>query len=78
MPSKGVNFTASTVMLRPDQWATVNAFAKDRGYSSTSSALRRIIDEWVMLKSKQMRLPSGDGQLERGHDLTDEIPRGRL
>lgn len=31
-------------------WVTVEAYAKDQGFPSVSSALRRIIDEWVELK----------------------------
>lgn len=34
--------------------ATINAFAKDMGYPSASSALRRIIDEWVTLKASRL------------------------
>lgn len=80
-----VNVTANTVTLYPKHWATIDAYAKDMGYPSTSASLRRIIDEWVTLKSKQLSLLTderpayaADGQLERGHDLRDEAPRGRL
>lgn len=38
------------VTMYPIHWATVDAYAKDAGYPSTSSALRRIIVEWVVLK----------------------------
>ena len=42
------------VTMYPQHWATVDAYAKDMGYGSTSSALRRIVDEWKHLKSKQL------------------------
>jgi len=38
-------------MLYPSQQAVILQLAKDQGYSSQSSALRRIIDEWVELKA---------------------------
>lgn len=38
------------VTMYPGHWATVDAFAKDTGYPSTSAALRRIVDEWRELK----------------------------
>jgi hypothetical protein len=38
---------ARNVTMYPVQWATVDAFAKDGGYPSTSAALRRIVDEWL-------------------------------
>lgn len=45
-----------TVSMYPIHWATVDAYAKDTGYPSTSAALRRIIDEWIQLK--KAALPS--------------------
>ena len=38
------------VTLYPTHWATVDAYAKDGGYGSTSAGLRRIIDEWLQYK----------------------------
>ena len=45
------------VTMYPVQWATVDAYAKDRGYPSTSAALRRIVDEWKQFKAAQLELP---------------------
>lgn len=42
------------VTMYPPQWAMVDAYAKDMGYGNTSAALRRIVDEWKHLKSKQL------------------------
>ena len=39
-----------SVSMYPSHWATVDAYAKDAGYGSTSAALRRIVEEWVQLK----------------------------
>jgi len=39
-----------------NDWATVDAYAKDMGYPSTSAALRRIIDEWRTFKGAQLPL----------------------
>jgi len=44
--------------MYPVHWATVDAYAKDAGYPSTSAALRRIIDEWIQLKKANLH-PSG-------------------
>lgn len=41
-------------MLYPSQQAVILQLAKDQGYSSQSSALRRIIDEWVEFKTHQL------------------------
>lgn len=41
-----------TVSMYPGDWATVESFADTMGYPSTSSALRRIIDEWLELKNR--------------------------
>ena len=38
---------ARTVTMYPDQWAAVDAYAKDMGYGSTSAGLRRIVVEWL-------------------------------
>ena len=43
------------VTMYPVQWATVDSFAKDTGYPSTSAALRRIVDEWVQLKQAALQ-----------------------
>lgn len=42
------------VMLEPQHLAVIRQFAKDNGYPSTSSALRRIIDEWEVLKAEKL------------------------
>jgi len=42
------------VTMYPVHWATVDAYAKDGGYPSTSAALRRIVDEWVHLKQADL------------------------
>ena len=42
------------VTMYPQHWATVDAYAKDMGYGSTSAALRRIIDEWKQFKLTQL------------------------
>lgn len=42
------------VTMYPRHWAMVDSFAKDMGYPSSSSALRRILDEWCDLKGKQL------------------------
>ena len=44
-----------TVSMYGTHWPTVESYAQDRGYGSTSAALRRIIDEWTQLK-RQARL----------------------
>ena len=50
---------ARSITIYPTQWATVEAFAKDRGYPSVSSALRRIIDEWLDMKKQVRETPYG-------------------
>lgn len=47
-----------SVTMYSQHWATVDAYAKDMGYGSTSAALRRIVDEWKLLKSRQLELIS--------------------
>ena len=42
------------ITMYPTHWATVDAYAKDMGYPSTSAALRRIIDEWLDLRTRQL------------------------
>lgn len=44
------------VTMYPQHWATVDAYAKDMGYGSTSAALRRIVDEWKQFKLQQLPL----------------------
>ena len=44
------------VTMYPGHWATVDAYAKDMGYGSTSAALRRIVDEWKHFKAKQLHM----------------------
>lgn len=46
----------TTVNLESRQIAIIRQFAKDNGYPSTSSALRRIVEEWVQLKAKERDL----------------------
>lgn len=46
------------VTMYPIHWATVDAYAKDMGYPSTSAALRRIVDEWIQLRHGQIALPT--------------------
>ena len=41
------------ITLYPIHWSIIESFAKDLGYPSTSSAIRRIIDEWVQMKGNQ-------------------------
>ncbi len=41
------------VTLLPSHWLIIDAFAAERSYSSTSAALRRIVDEWAMLTSRK-------------------------
>lgn len=45
-----------SVSMYGNDWATVDAYAKDMGYPSTSAALRRIIDEWRTFKGAQLPL----------------------
>lgn len=47
---------ARNVTMYPLQWTMVDAYAKDMGYGSTSAALRRIVEEWKMMKSSQLAL----------------------
>ena len=44
------------VVIDAERMAMVRQYAKDGGYPSTSSALRRILDEWAMFKGAQARL----------------------
>jgi len=43
---------AGNVTLLPSHWNSINKFAAEQSYSSTSAALRRIIDEWLVLTGK--------------------------
>lgn len=43
------------VVLDSKHLATIRQFAKDNGYPSTSSALRRILDEWATLKAEKLQ-----------------------
>ena len=45
------------VTMYPRHWQTVDQYAQDRGYPSTSAALRRIVDEWSQFKTSQIPLP---------------------
>jgi hypothetical protein len=47
---------ATSLTLKPHHLAAANAFAKDMGYDSTSAAIRRIIDEWLLFKAEQLPL----------------------
>jgi len=38
------------ISMYPHQWATIEAYAKDGGYTSTAAGLRRIVDEWFDMK----------------------------
>ena len=51
-------FEPRSVTMNPTHWATVDAYAKDAGYPSTSAALRRIVDEWTQLKKAALQLSS--------------------
>ena len=55
MRRQGNRVQPRNVSMYGKQWATVQAYAKDQGYSSTSAALRRIVDEWVELKDEKRR-----------------------
>lgn len=57
MGRKRLNVQQKTITVHPNQWATVEAFAKDQGYSTASAALRRIIDEWIQFKTAQVSTP---------------------
>ena len=39
------------VSLRPEDWATIDAHAKDAGLISRSAGLRSILAEWQQMKS---------------------------
>ena len=43
-----------TLILTKEQLATLQSFAKDQGYPSISSALRRALDEWLVLKAEKL------------------------
>ena len=48
--NKPATFEKRSVSMDSLYWSTVESFAKDQGFPSVSSALRRIIDEWRELK----------------------------
>lgn len=54
MNTDGQRVEPRNVSMYPIHWATVDAYAKDAGYPSTSAALRRIVDEWVVLKQNTL------------------------
>ena len=43
------------VSLRPIDWATIDAHAKDEGLISRSAGLRSIIDQWIGMKEALYR-----------------------
>ena len=49
------------VTMYPQHWETVDAYAQDMGYGSTSAALRRIVDEWKQFKLAQLPLKLNNG-----------------
>ncbi len=52
MPKKEKQTVARNVTLRPIDWATIEAHAKDEGLISRSAGLRSILDEWWKLKAE--------------------------
>ena len=59
MPENGNNndkVEPRNVTMYPLEWATVDAYAKEMGYGSTSAGLRRIVNEWKQFKSTQLAL----------------------
>ena len=44
--------------LDDEQLAIIRQYAKEMGYPSSSSALRRIIQEWAQFKQAQLPLPT--------------------
>jgi len=68
-----------SVSMYPQHWATVDAYAKDAGYGSTSAALRRIVDEWLIFRSEWLALgglPAVEILNERGADTSDDLIPG--
>lgn len=51
---KGQAAIPVTVMLYGKELSTVDSYAKDMGYPSRSAAMRRIVNEWVALKSENL------------------------
>ena len=45
-----VNFVVKAVSLRPEDWAMIEAHAKESGIISRSAALRVILTEWYLMK----------------------------
>jgi len=69
------NVEPRNVSMYPVHWATVDAYAKDAGYGSTSAALRRIVDEWLIFRSEWLALgglPAAEILNERGADTAAE------
>ena len=62
---------AKNITLLPSHWATIYTFAKDRSYASTSAALRRIIDEWVILTARHPEPTNGSRR-------TATVPQGEV
>lgn len=56
LPTENNLVEARNVTMYPLHWATVDAYAKDMGYGSTSAALRRIVDEWRQFKGAQLQM----------------------
>ena len=50
----------ATVTLLPIHWQTIDAFAEERSDLSRSAALRRIVDEWLMLTGRK-QAPNANG-----------------
>ena len=61
------------VMLEPRHLEIVREFAKEQGYPSTSSALRRMIDEWRRMRDERARLAQ-DASCEEEFRATMEVP----
>lgn len=61
------------VTMYPIQWATVDAYAKDGGYSSTSAALRRIVDEWKNQRRLDTLLRAYVAGLINAQEVVDEL-----
>ena len=43
----------TTIMLNPEQYAIVDSYAKDEGFTR-SLAIRKIVTEWAEFKSRQL------------------------
>lgn len=58
MPKGKMKATVKGINLTDQHWATLMQFAKDQGYPSLSSAMRRVIDEWLRYKTAELAQPS--------------------